>query len=31
MDKLIYNYNPIFTSKTGGYFDQEYQFAKPKA
>ena len=30
MDKLISNYNPIFTGKTGGYFDQEYQFAKPK-
>lgn len=25
-DVLIYNYNPIFTGKTGGYFTQEYHF-----
>lgn len=29
--KLIYNYAPVFTGKTGGYFEQEYQFPKPKA
>lgn len=25
-DALIYNYNPVFTGKTGGYFTQEYYF-----
>ena len=25
---LIYNYNPVFTGKDGGYFEQTYLFPK---